>query len=112
MCEGEGNCLKYLERGWKGKEGRENKDFKNGGKAESRDDCLKKEGLEPPYKLYNNADITIFLISMTFLLQRVHIALFEFPEYFCSHFLNHSSCNQESQILVSLCFGILIVDSD
>ena len=25
---GWGNCLKYLKRGWKGKEGRENKDFK------------------------------------------------------------------------------------
>ena len=29
--EGGGNCLKYLKSGWKGKEGRENKDFKKGG---------------------------------------------------------------------------------
>ena len=27
-----GNCLKYLKRGWNRKEGRENKDFKKGGK--------------------------------------------------------------------------------
>ena len=31
MCEGRENCLKYLKRGWKGKERRGNKDFKKGG---------------------------------------------------------------------------------
>ena len=31
MCEGGGNCLKYLRRGWNRKEGRGNKDFKKGG---------------------------------------------------------------------------------
>ena len=32
MCEGGGNCLKYLTRGWNRKEGRGGKDFKKGGK--------------------------------------------------------------------------------
>ena len=32
MREGGGNCLKHLKRVWKGKEGRENKEFKKGGK--------------------------------------------------------------------------------
>ena len=39
MCEGGGNCLKYLKRGWYRKEGRGNKDFI-------------KRRLEPPYQLY------------------------------------------------------------
>ena len=42
--EGVGNCLKYLRRGWKGKEGRENIDFKKGGQAGSGGGCLKKGG--------------------------------------------------------------------
>ena len=32
LCEGGGSCLKYLKREWKGKDGRENKDFKKGDK--------------------------------------------------------------------------------
>ena len=52
MREGGGNCLKYLKRGWNRKEGRGNKDFKKGGQAGSRGGCLKKGGLEPPYKLW------------------------------------------------------------
>ena len=36
-----GNHLKYLKRGWKGKEGRGNKDFKKGWQAGSRGECLK-----------------------------------------------------------------------
>ena len=32
MREGGWNCLKYLKRGWNRKEGRGNKDFKEGGK--------------------------------------------------------------------------------
>ena len=31
MREGGGNCLKYLKRGWNGKEGKGNKDFEKGG---------------------------------------------------------------------------------
>ena len=31
MSEDEGNCLKYLKRGWNKKEGRGNKDFKKEG---------------------------------------------------------------------------------
>ena len=31
MCEGGGNCAKYLKRGWDGKEGRGNKNSKGGG---------------------------------------------------------------------------------
>ena len=59
-----------------------------------------------------NADIPIFQISITFLLHWVHIAFFQSPGYFCSQFLNRSSCNQESLKLVSLRFCILIVYSD
>ena len=51
MCEGWRNCLKYLQRGWNRKEGRENKDFKKGGQAGSKGGCLKKGGLEPSYEL-------------------------------------------------------------
>ena len=36
------NHLKYLKRGWNGKEGRENKDLKKGWQAESRGECLEK----------------------------------------------------------------------
>ena len=51
--EGVGNCLKYLRRGWKGKEGRENIDFKKGGgKLDQWVGALKKGGLEPPYELW------------------------------------------------------------
>ena len=49
MHEGGGNCLKYLNRGWKRKEGRGNKDFKKGGgQAGSRGWCLKKGGSLKP----------------------------------------------------------------
>ena len=50
-CEGGGNCLKYLKRGWNRKEGKINKDFKKEGQAGPRGGCFKKGGLEPPYKL-------------------------------------------------------------
>ena len=47
-----GYCLKYLKEGWNRKEGRGNKDFKNGGASWVKGGCLKKgEGLEPPYEL-------------------------------------------------------------
>ena len=36
LCEGEGNCLKYLKREWNKKEGRRNKDFKIGVQDNSR----------------------------------------------------------------------------
>ena len=53
LREGGGKCLKYLNRGWYGKEGRGNKDFKKGGgQAGLRGGCLKKGwGMEPPYEL-------------------------------------------------------------
>ena len=38
------NCLKYLKRGWNRKEGRENKDFKNGGQAGQGMGALKMGG--------------------------------------------------------------------
>ena len=53
LCEGGGNCLKYLKRGWNRKEGRENKDFKKGGQAGSRGGCLRMGGLKPPYELWH-----------------------------------------------------------
>ena len=46
-----GDCLKYLKRGWKKKEGRGNKDFKRGDKLGQRVGALKRGGpaaLEPP----------------------------------------------------------------
>ena len=44
LGDGVGNCLKYLKREWKSKEGKENKDFEKGGQAGSRGGCLKREG--------------------------------------------------------------------
>ena len=44
MSECQGNCLKYLERGWKRKEERGHKDFKKRWQARSRGGCLKKGG--------------------------------------------------------------------
>ena len=44
--------LKYLKMKWNRKMGRANNDFKKGGQAGSKGGCLKKEGLEPPYKLW------------------------------------------------------------
>ena len=53
LCKAEGNCLKYLKRGWNRKDGWENKDFKKKeGQAGSRSGCLKMGwGLEPLYEL-------------------------------------------------------------
>ena len=42
MCEGGGNCLKYLKRGWNRTEGRGHKDFKKGGASWVKGGCLKK----------------------------------------------------------------------
>ena len=50
MCEGGGDCLKYLKMGWNRKEGRGNKDFKKWGKLGEGVSALKRGGLEPPYK--------------------------------------------------------------
>ena len=44
LSECQGNCLKYLERGWKRKEERGHKDFKKRRQARSRGGCLKKGG--------------------------------------------------------------------
>ena len=53
MREGRGNCVKYLKRGCNRKEGRGDKDFKReGDKLGQGVGALKKEGLEPPYKLW------------------------------------------------------------
>ena len=41
MREHEGNCVKYLKKGWNRKEGRGNKNFKKRGQAGSRGGCLK-----------------------------------------------------------------------
>ena len=62
-CEGVGNCLKYLKRGWNRTEGRGHKDFKKG-KIGSRGGCLKKGGsLEPPYKLNAEAGLLVHFWS-------------------------------------------------
>ena len=46
LCEGWGNCLKYLKREWNRKEGRGSKDLKKGGGVQvgSRGGRLKKKG--------------------------------------------------------------------
>ena len=56
MCEGRGNCLKYLTREWNRKEGRGDKDFKKGGKLGEGVEVLRREGerLEPPYELWSS----------------------------------------------------------
>ena len=68
MREGGGNCVKYLKRGWNRKEGRGNKDFKKrGGQAGSRGECLKKGGLEPPYKLWYILEVIFLMITFEYL---------------------------------------------
>ena len=51
MCEGGGNCLKYLKRGWNRTEGRGHKDLKKKGggvQAGSQELCaLKRESWNP-----------------------------------------------------------------
>ena len=42
LCEGGGNGLNYLKKGWNRKEGKGHKDLKKGGQAGSRGGCLKK----------------------------------------------------------------------
>ena len=44
MCEGRGNCLKYLTREWNRKEGRGDKDFKKGGKLGEGVEVLRRGG--------------------------------------------------------------------
>ena len=51
LCEGGGDCLKYLKREWNRKDGRKTKILKRGGQARSMSGCLKKGELEPPYEL-------------------------------------------------------------
>ena len=48
LCEGWGNCLKYLKMGWNRKEGRGSKDLKREGGIGSKDGCLKKKGAGTP----------------------------------------------------------------
>ena len=48
---GWGNCLKYLKRRWEGKERRENKDFKKGGKVGQGVSALKKGGAGTPLRI-------------------------------------------------------------
>ena len=47
VCEGGGNCVKYLKRAWNRKEGKGSRDLKNKGGGEQagpRGGCLKKGG--------------------------------------------------------------------
>ena len=44
MCEGGGNCLKYLKKEWNRKQGRGNKDFRKGGKLGQEVGALKGGG--------------------------------------------------------------------
>ena len=50
-----GDCLKYLKRGWKKKEGRGNKDFKRGDKLGQRVGALKRGagGAGTPFRTMN-----------------------------------------------------------
>ena len=75
MCEGGGNCLKYLNRGWNIKERRGNKDFKGGGgQAESRGGCLKKGWVGTPLQtmIYKNlCHVQLYLCKYVF----IHISV-------------------------------------
>ena len=51
LRESGGNCLKYLKKGWDRKEGRRNKNFKNGSKLGQEVDVLKRGRLQPTYEL-------------------------------------------------------------
>ena len=55
MCEGGGNCLKYLKRGWNRTEGREHKDFKKGAKLGQGVGALKRGGGWNPLTNYVKA---------------------------------------------------------
>ena len=48
LCKAEGNCLKYLKRGWNRKDRWENKDFKEGGKLGQGVGVLKWVGAGTP----------------------------------------------------------------
>ena len=63
------NCLKYLKRGWNRKEGRENKDFKNGGQAGQGMGALKmgRGGVWNPLTNYEGLT-ALKVVSSTFLL--------------------------------------------
>ena len=50
LCEGGGNCLKCLKRGWNRKEERGNKDFKKGGQLGQGVGTLKKRGTGTPLR--------------------------------------------------------------
>ena len=72
---GLGNCLKYLKREWKGKERRENKDFrKGGGQAGSKGGCLEKGG-----GLESLTDHDTLNITNVRMIVRVRIWLFRMP---------------------------------
>ena len=54
MCEGRGNCLKYLKRGWNRKERKANKDFKKTEKLGQEAGVLKRGGWDPLANYVNN----------------------------------------------------------
>ena len=55
LREGKGNRVKYLKRGWNGKEGRGYNDFKKGGPVGSRGGYLKRAGGWNPLMNYGQA---------------------------------------------------------
>ena len=63
MCEGRGNCLKYLKREWNRTAERGHKDFKKGGQAGSGGGCLKKGGgAGTPLQTMDNLILPILFI--------------------------------------------------
>ena len=49
----EGNCLKYLKRGWNRKEGKGNKDLRKGGKLDQKMSALKRGRGWNPFTNYD-----------------------------------------------------------
>ena len=59
LCEGGGNCLKYLKMGWNSKKGRANNDFKKGGKLDQGVGALKKGGGWNPVTNYGRENLDL-----------------------------------------------------
>ena len=59
LRQGEGKCLKYLERGWNRKEGRGHKDFKKGVKLGQWEGALKRWGDGTPLRTTCNQFIIL-----------------------------------------------------
>ena len=64
MREGGGDCVKYLKRGWNRKEGRGNKNFKEGGGELGQGVGALKRGDRNPLKNYGSLCVTLDVYTL------------------------------------------------